>query len=71
MEIQRASERQGKKKVGGLPLSDLKLPIIEIRWSGCKSRQKDQCKKIASMKEAKISGQEAFDKGDVTVQWGK
>lgn len=23
------------------------------------------------MKEAKISGQEAFDKGDITVQWGK
>ena len=23
------------------------------------------------MKEAKISGQEVFDKGDITVQWGK
>lgn len=63
--------KEKKNKVGGLPLPDIKLPIIKIKWFGCKNRQKNQCKRIVSITETNISGQVVFDQGDITVQWGK
>lgn len=62
MKIQR-----GGKKVGALPLPDIKLQIIKIRWFGLEMDKKDQCKRTVSILEANVPGHLFLTK--VTLQY--